>query len=312
MPHQADVLYERWVALALHGADEDTANRLVRFRRSLLAQIIGALPRLILVVIYIREIFPPGMQGFEVQDATRTAGGRITSILIHDFGVQTNTYATEEDLGHLITRLPNLEVLNLDVYLLPAGRATLQRAITSLPSLRELYIRSEGHYLNPDLLNLPWRPLLKALALVSIRSLTLPTLVKLLTHVGDTLEWLHLRNTPKEISEREAEDHLYPIPFPKLKFFNLTTPHDARQLRLFVTAPLGHLSVGFCPQIEAEEWLSFVAEHSSTLRQVEVETVRLLRKDELARLKARCADDGIEFACGTAEWKYFPDAQVIA
>lgn len=104
------------------------------------------------------------MQGFEVQDAIRTAGGRITSIMVHDLGAQTSAYVTEEALGHLIAQLSNLEVLNLDVYLLPAGRATLQRAITSLPSLRELYIRSEGRYLNSDFMSFPILLPLTALA----------------------------------------------------------------------------------------------------------------------------------------------------
>ncbi|KAK4701659.1 hypothetical protein P7C70_g4568, partial [Phenoliferia sp. Uapishka_3] len=273
-------LHSRWAAMSVND-DEPEDERRLRFRRTLLAEMIPLLPNLDSVHVDMIDLDLNGAPDYlcrkEVTNELRKIGGQITASLTIDAdALSDDPYVGEGYLADFIKCFPKIQRLEMDIALRSDGRDLLHQTIVGLKDLRQLCI-GDANFVNEAFAALPWTAPIRMLALATCDELSLPSLITLVNKLEPTLEVLDLEEVPATITDREVVKYLKPLNLSKLTTLVLSTTHPASFLSLFSKVTLSSLSIKSCPGITYAEWEKFIGEHESTLKEV-------------------CADDGHEFS----------------
>ena len=286
----------RMAALGSHDDESEEQLRL-RFRRTLLAEVVASLPNLVSVQLDMVDLIEPSLpnhlQQKELTNALRNVGHRISSSLTIEGDDAGEVVVSEAYLAEFLASFPNLARLELTLPLDPTGRSELHSTLVSLTSLRALILQS-AEFVNEAFVRLPWTAPISTLALSNCDELSLPALRELLAHFAPTLTVLDLEDVPANITDAEAKKHLEPLSLPKLDTLVLNTTHDVAFLQLFGRCELSALTIGFCPQIASGEWEAFITEHAGTLKEVQVQAGHEFTEGQIESLEVLCFAKGIE------------------
>jgi hypothetical protein len=306
IPHHAQHIHKLAVEFAYKEEDDTGFDwNVCRIRQSLLCLAALALPNLEHVSFdYIEKAFVPltGPKGARAHfhndlwsQVCRIIGPGILDLSLQTPGNYATTGSTTS-LATLLLNFPNLRQLEIQpLFDSTAPDSLLVGAIVEMKKLETLSIDG-ANWVDAKFANAPWNSPIKALTLRDCQYLNLKDFVTLIGKLGQTLEFLDInKRVAQPLKDEPMEGESSPFDLPKLETLILSTYRPSSFLDRFSKCRLQSLTIRYAPEIDYDEWRSFLSAHLATLRMVTIDGTALISEAGRYAIRRTVESKGIEF-----------------
>ncbi|KAI5474876.1 hypothetical protein MNV49_002320 [Pseudohyphozyma bogoriensis] len=252
----------------------------VRRRRRLCGTALESLQEAVLALLILHL---PNLVAIEIDfSADKTTGKfeipfvadvlRLIGAKLEELSLLPETYAwspyEEKDVANLVKSFLNLRRLHLMniVEDTQSDGNQLIDVVTSMERLRELVVINSG-FVNDNFARSEFKSSLEVLRLSSCNKLSLSGFVDLLFRHAQTLHTFEFDITPGSDLAPGNDNYLaqpFPLALPKLRKLGFATSYyDAPCLDLFDLCDIEEFTIGYCPDIEREDWAAFIVTHEN-------------------------------------------------